>query len=192
MQVNGRSGSADIERNMITGCHGCHNAGSDLICHIPVSRHTVAAHKNCIPPAVSHDHCRHIVTDQRHIHPGALQLIGRQSCTLQKGARFIRIHPEPISSFLPQVNRCGCRSVFACGKLSRIAVGQDPIPGLYQAQPIFSNGPAHPDILFLHFLCFRPKPLYDLRNGFSLFVHPAADSVQPVKAPGKIDRRRSG
>ncbi len=137
--VNGGGRCADIHRYAILLCNGSNDRGSDLISRVPVCRHTVTSYEDRIHPAIFHYGCRHVITNQRHIYPGRMQLIGGKPCSLQKRSCFIRKYMETITSFLPQINRCGCCSIFTGCKLPCIAVCKDSIPRFHKGKTVFTN-----------------------------------------------------
>ena len=138
-----------ISRNGYTG-------GTDFVGGIPVCGNSVAAYKNSVYPAVFHDRGGHVVADQGDVHAGGKQLIGGKPCSLQQRACFVRKHMEMIAAFFSQIYRGCCGSIFAGSQLSRIAVGEDSVPRLYQAEAIFTDGPADPDIFFFYGNGFFP------------------------------------
>ena len=97
---------------------------------------------------------------------------------------------EIISPFLPQIHGCRSRPVLHRGKLSRIAVGQQAVPGLYQLQGILSDLPADFNVLIVDADGFFLQKRPDLRHTFCQ-MRPN-HVFHPVQRPEQVDRRRAG
>ena len=167
-----------------------HARGADLVRRIAVCRDPVAAHEYGVHPAVFHHGGRHIVADQRHVHPGGKKLIGGQPGSLQKGPGLIRIYMKAVSTLLSQIDGRGGGSVTDGGELSRVAVGQNTVALLHKRQSIFPDPSAYPDVLVPDLLRLLLQKRDDLccRASGMLRHHP----FHPVQRPGKIHRCRPG
>ena len=69
---------------------------------------------------------------------------------------------------MSEVHDGGCGAVFGCGELSRIAVSEESIAGLYEGERVLAYFFADVDVLLLDAQSFVTQECVDLGDGFVL------------------------
>ena len=92
--INRGGGAQHVDGNAVVLSQNRHAGGTDLVGGVAVGGHPVAAHEAGLDPAVLHDNGGHVVADQRHVHPGPLELIAGEPGALEQGASLVGEYPD--------------------------------------------------------------------------------------------------
>ena len=149
VHVNGGGWGADVEGNAVVFGEDGNTRCADLVGDIAVGGDTVTADEDGVNPAVFHDGGCHVVTDEGDIHAGGTEFVGSEACALQERARFVGVDFEVVAFLVTEVHDGGCSAVFGGGELSRIAVGEEPVSGLYKGERVLAYFFADVDVLLL-------------------------------------------
>ena len=126
-----------------------HAGGADLVGGVAVGGHPVAAHEAGLDPAVLHDDGGHVVADQRHVHPGPLELVAGEPGPLEQGPGLVGEHPDVHPPLRRQQEGALGRAVPGGGKGTGVTVGQDAVSLLQQAQAVLRDGFALGDVVLV-------------------------------------------
>ena len=137
-EVDGGGWGADVEGNAVVFGEDGDTGGSDLVGDVAVGGDTVTADEDGINPAVFHDGGCHVVTDEGDIHAGGTEFVGSEACALQERACLVSVDFEVVAFLVTEVHDGGCSAVFGGGELSRIAVGEEPVSGLYKGERVLA------------------------------------------------------
>ena len=168
-----------------------HAAGADLVGEVAVGGDAVTAHEAGLHPAVFHHHGRHVVADEGHVHPRPLQLIAGEPRPLQKGAGLVGKHADVDAPLRRQQEGALSGAVPGGGQRTGIAVGQNAVAVLQQAQTVFGDGGAFGDVVLVdvHRLAvqslqqFRPVILQVGLGGIQHLPHRPAEVHR--RGPGR-------
>ena len=127
----------------------CHAAGADFVGGVPVGGHPVAAHEAGLDPAVLHHHGGHVVADQRHVHPGPVELVAGEAGALEEGAGLAGKDPDAHSPLRRQQEGALGGAVAGGSQGPGVAVGEHAVALLQQAQAVLGDGPAFGDVVLV-------------------------------------------
>ena len=161
-------------------------ARPDLVGRIAVGRHPVAAHETGLHPTLLHHDARHVVADQRHIDPRAVELVARQARPLQKRPRFVGVDVEAHAALVTQKQGAERRAVGTRGQRARIAVGDEPPAVLDEGQTQFGHALTGAHVFVLHGTRFGHKSRFDRRATFARMR--VEHAHHPAQGPRKVHR----
>ena len=167
-----------------------HAGGADLVGGVAVGGHPVAAHEAGLDPAVLHDNGGHVVADQRHVHPGPLELIAGEPGALEQGAGLVGEYPDVHPSLRRQQEGALGRAVSGGGKGPGITVCQDAVALLQQTQTVFGDGPAFGDVVLMDGYCPLVQSVQHLAPGIVDMLQGGAHHLPD--GPAQIHRRGTG
>ena len=146
-EVDGGGWGADVEGNAVVFGEDGNTRCADLVGDVAVGGDAVAADEDSVDPTVFHDGGCHVVTDEGDVHAGGTELVGGEACALQEWACFVGVDFEVVAFLVTEVHDGGCSAVFGGGELSRIAVGEEPVSGLYKGERVLAYFFADVDVL---------------------------------------------
>ena len=119
-----------------------------------------------------------------------MQLEGGQARALQQRAGFVREDAEVHAALTAQMDGGQRRAVLGGGQLTGVAMGQDAVAVLDQAQAVLADLAAHPHVLILDGDALPVQQLLDLGDGLLPVVDD--DLLHAVERPGEVDGGRAG
>ena len=178
-EVDGGTGSADVEGDAVVFGEDGDAGGADFVRCISIGGNAVAADEDGVDPAVFHDGGCHVVADEGDVHAGRTEFIRGETRTLEQGACLVGKDAEVVAFFVSKVHDGGGRAVFGGGELACVAVGEESVAGLYEGERVLTYFFADVDVLLFDVEGFIAKEAADFRNGFPLAVsHDALHAVQ--------------
>ena len=178
-EVDGGGWGADVEGNAVVFGEDGNTRCADLVGDVAVGSDTVTADKDGVNPAVFHDGGCHVVTDEGDIHASGTEFIRGEACALQERARFVGVDFEVVAFLVTEVHDGGCGAVFGGGELSGVAVGEEPVSGLYKGERVLAYFFADVDVLLLDAEGFIAQECTDLGDGFPFVgLHNVFHAVQ--------------
>ena len=149
VHVNGGGGGADVEGDTVVFGEDGDAGGADLVGNIAVCGNTVTADKDSVDPAVLHDGGGHVVADEGDVHASGTEFVSGEACALQEGTGFVGKNFEIVAFLVSEVHDGGCGAVFGGGKLSGVAVGEEPHTRFYEGERVLAYFFADVDVLLL-------------------------------------------
>ena len=178
-EVDGGTGGAYVEGNAVVFGEDGNTRCADLVGDIAVGGDTVTADEDGVNPAVFHDGGCHVVTDEGDIHAGGTEFVGSEACALQEGACFVGVDFKVVAFLVSEIHDGGCGAVFGGGELSGVAVGEEPVSGLYKGERVLAYFFADVDVLLLDAEGFIAQECTDLGDGFPFVgLHNVFHAVQ--------------
>ena len=181
VHVNGRTGGAYVEGNAVVLGEDGNTRCANLVGDVAVGGDTVTADEDGINPAVFHDGGCHVVTDEGDIHAGGTEFVGSEACALQERACLVGVDFKVVAFLVSEIHDGGCGAVFGGGELSGVAVGEEPVSGLYKGERVLAYFFADVDVLLLDAQGFVTQETADLGDGFSFCV--LDDILHAVQRP---------
>ena len=164
-EVDGGGWGTDVEGNAVVFGEDGNTRCADLVGDIAVGGDTVTADEDGVDPTVFHDGGCHVVTDEGDIHAGGTEFIRGEACALQERACLVGVDFEVVAFLVTEVHDGGCSAVFGGGELSRIAVGEEPVSGLYKGERVLAYFFADVDVLLLDAEGFIAQECTDFGDG---------------------------
>ena len=184
-EVDGGTGSADVEGDAVVFGEDGDAGGADFVRHVSIGGNAVAADEDGVDPAVFHDGGCHVVADEGDVHAGRTEFIRGEARTLEQGACLVGKDAEVVAFFVSKVHDGGGRAVFGGGELACVAVGKESVAGLYEGERVLAYFCADVDILLFDAESFIAKEAADFRNGFPRVD--LDDALHTVQRPREID-----
>ena len=180
-EVDGGTGSADVEGDAVVFGEDGDAGGADFVRHVSIGGDAVAADEDGVDPAVFHDGGCHVVADEGDVHAGGTELIRGEARTLEQGTRFVGVDFEVVAFLVSEVHDGGGGTVFGGGELACVAVGEESVAGVYEGERVLAYFFADVDVLLLDAEGFIAKECADFRDGFSLAV--SHDALHAAERP---------
>ena len=178
-EVDGGGWGADVEGNAVVLGEDGDARCADLVGDIAVGGNAVTADEDGVDPAVFHNGRCHVVAYQCDVHAGGTELVCGEACALQEWACFIGVDFEVVAFLVTEVHDGGCSAVFGGGELSGVAVGEEPVSGLYKGERVLAYFFADVDVLLLDAEGFIAQECTDLGDGFPFVgLHNVFHAVQ--------------
>ena len=190
VHVNSGGGGADVEGDTVVFGEDGDAGGADLVGNIAVCGNTVAADEDSVDPTVFHDGGCHVVADEGDVHTGGTEFVCGETRALQEGPRFVDVNFEVVVFLVPEIHDGGCGAVFGGGKLSSVAVGEEPHTRFYEGERVLAYFFADVDVFLFDTEGFVTKECADFGDGFALSVFD--DSFHTVQRPREVDGGGAG
>ena len=190
VHIDGGGGGADVEGDAVVSGEDGDAGGADLVGDIAVCGDAVTADEDGVDPAVFHDGGCHVVTDECDIHAGGAEFVCSEARPLQEGAGFVGVDFEVVAFLVAEVHDGGCGTVFGCGELSGIAVGEQAVSGLDEGERVLAYFFADVDILLLDMEGFVTQECADFGDGFARCV--LDNGFHAVQRPREVDGGGAG
>ena len=165
-EVDGGGWGADVEGNAVVFGEDGDASCADLVGDIAVGGDTVTADEDGIDPAVLHDGGGHVVADEGDIHASGTEFVGSEACALEKRACLVGVDLKVVAFLVTEVHDGGCGAVFRGGELSGVAVGEEPVSGLYKGERVLAYFFADVDVLLFDAEGFVTQECTDFGDGF--------------------------
>ena len=180
-EVDGGTGSADVEGDAVVFGEDGDARGSDFVGDVAVGGDAVTADEDGVDPAVFHDGGCHVVADEGDVHAGRTEFIRGETRTLEQGACLVGKDAEVVAFFVSKVHDGGGRAVFGGGELPCVAVGEESVARFYEGERVLAYFFADVDVLLLDAEGFVTQECADFGDGFALSVFD--DSSHTVQCP---------
>ena len=164
-EVDGGTGSADVEGDAVVLGEDGDTGGADFVRCVSIGGNAVAADEDGVDPAVFHDGGCHVVADEGDVHAGRAEFIRGEACALEQGACLVGKDAEVVAFFVPKVHDGGGRAVFGGGELACVAVGKESVARLYEGERVLTYFCADVDVLLFDAESFCAKKVVDFGDG---------------------------